>query len=258
MNEKAIGRALEDIIGGGQVARCDFYITTKIWCNNHTEERALEAVRRSLANLRLEYLDLVLIHWPFSFHSGDDQLPFTETTDNCILEAEPSEANFTLAYRGLEAAVHLGLVRSLGVSNFTVTQLDRLLEVARIKPTVLQVECHPFLIQAQLLDYCRGKSLQLQAHNPFRRGDSALLECATLKAISSVHCRSVGQIILRWLLQRSVCVVAKSVSSSRMADNLDVFGFCLSNEEMRAISSLNRNKRLVFFPSTAHLREYPF
>ena len=134
-NEKGIGKALEELFKEGKVRREDLFITTKVWSNHHTEELALQSVRRSLENLKLDYVDLVLVHWPQTFQSGGDYIP--KSDNGTILGGDLSKENFELAYKGLEKAVQLNLTRSIGVSNFKVNQLEKLIKADRIKPGMI-------------------------------------------------------------------------------------------------------------------------
>ncbi len=263
-NEKAIGKALEELRTSGKVKREELFITTKVWSNSHTEELALASVRRSLANLRLEYLDLVLVHWPQSFRSGGDYIPRVNgnISGTILAPVDPTKENFTLAYKGLEQAVALNLTRSIGVSNFNRGQLEKLLQTPNlaIKPAVNQVELHPFLSQKDLLEYATSVGVRLEAYSPLRRGDAKMLENPSLKAIAAKYGKSVAQVVLRWQLQRGVIVIPKTSRRARMVENADLFspGFLLTAEEVATVETLNADDRLIKFEDSAHLAEYPF
>jgi len=255
-NEKAIGTALEEIFASGKVKRDQLYITTKVWNNQHTEELALKSVRRSLDNLKLDYLDLVLIHWPVSFQSGGDYKPLN--ANGSVIGADLGKENFELAYKGLERAVQLGLTKSIGVSNFNIAQLERVLMIARIPPVINQVESHPFLAQEELLEFCTRNGVRLEAYSPLRRADPDLLENETLKRIANKYGKTVVQVVLRWQIQRGVVVIPKSSKLKRMRENRDLFDFSLSKGEMHEIGALNRNDRVIKYTDGLHLEEYPF
>ncbi|XP_027204820.2 aldo-keto reductase family 1 member B10-like isoform X1 [Dermatophagoides pteronyssinus] len=261
-NEKAIGQALDELIRDGKIKRNELFITTKVWSNYHTKELALQSVRQSLTNLRLDYLDLVLIHWPMSFKSGSDLVP--KFPNDTIIGSDLSKENFELAYQGLEDACDQNLTRSIGVSNFNIKQLEKLLSVEnrRHKPVVNQVECHPHLNQEKLLEYCCNNSIHLVAYSPLRRANVALFDEPKLKQIALEHNRTIAQIILRWQLQRHVIVIPRTGKKHRMLENISLFDFHLNQTEMSTIKSLDRSKndegREIKFDSASHLPEYPF
>lgn len=255
MNENAIGNALKDVLAANNVSRNELFITTKVWSNHHTQALALQSVRDSLSKLNLDYLDLVLVHWPMSFRSGVEYIP---KENNTIIGGDPKTENFELAYKGLEEAVELGLVRSIGVSNFNIAQLEKLLKKAKIKPAVNQVESHPNLVQQSLLDFCKANKIYLEAYSPLRRGDGILFNDPTLKSIAQKYNRTVAQVALRWQTQRSVIVIPKTSKRNRMLENKNLFDFELTAEEMKQINELDKGERVIKFEDGKHLPEYPF
>lgn len=257
-NEHSIGQALDELIKEGKIQRSDLFITTKVWSNNHRRDLAMQSIRQSLERLRTDYLDLVLVHWPMSFQSGKEHIPMNP--EGLIALGDLTVENFELAYQGLEDAMDLNLTRSIGVSNFNIKQLERLLSAERkYKPVVNQVESHPFLNQKDLLDYCNLNGIFLEAYSPLRRGDSSLLSNEQLKQIASRHECTVAQVILRWQLQRNVIVIPKSSSKNHMIENFSLFNIHLNQTEMEIISSLNQEKgRLITFESSKISPEYPF
>lgn len=247
--------ALKEVLAAKNVSRAELFVTTKVWSNHHTQALALQSVRDSLGKLQLDYLDLVLIHWPMSFRSGGEYVP---RENNTIVAGDPKTENFELAYKGLEQAVEMGLVRSIGVSNFNAAQLERLLKVAKIPPAVNQVESHPNLVQQSLLDYCKSKQIYLEAYSPLRRGDGILFKDPTLLAIAGAHNRTVAQVALRWQTQRPVIVIPKTSKRTRMLENKDLFNFELTADEMKQINALDKGERVIKFEDGKHLAEYPF
>lgn len=243
-----------------KIKRSQLFVTTKVWSNNHTPNRTLASIKASLEKLGLDYLDLVLVHWPMTFESGPEYIPKYENGSIRIV-FNSSEENFFQCYAGLEAAVDQGLVRSIGVSNFKQSQLDRLLAVARIRPTVNQIESHPLLSQKDLVDYCQSENITVVAYSPLRRADPVLLESQTLKTIAASHQKTVAQVLLRWQIQRGVLVIPKTSKRVRMVENSSVFDFELTTGEMEQISKLNTadgGGRLIRFEETQHSPEYPF
>lgn len=268
-NENDIGQALYELIQDGKITREELFITTKVWSNHHTKELAIKSVRRSLKNLRIDYLDLVLIHWPMSFQSGDKFVP-KFTNNNTIIGSDLSKENFELAYQGLEDACDQNLTRSIGVSNFNIKQLDKLLSTTttttnrrrRYEPVVNQVECHPHLNQEKLLEYCQNKHIHLVAYSPLRRANVELFVEPKLKQIALEHNRTIAQIILRWQLQRGIVIIPRTNKKHRMIENISLFDFQLNQTEMLAIMSLDKSNnnggREITFESASHLPEFPF
>ena len=216
-NEQEVGRALAD----SPVAREEVFVTTKVWNVAHTRKDASAMIDESLAKLGTDYLDLLLIHWPGSYERN------------------------AAVYAAMEDAADAGKVRSIGVSNFNIHHVDALLETAKIVPAVNQMECHVSLQNTRLQEYLDGKGIALEAYAPFKSHRIAdLLEDKTLRKIGEAHGKSVTQVTLRWLLQRNIIAIPKSVNTSRIDENLQVFDFTLSDEEMHRIRKLNRAERI--------------
>lgn len=212
-NEAEVGRALRD----SGVPREEVFLTTKVWHEDLGREAARAAGEASLARLGAEYLDLLLIHWP----AGTDPRPSLE---------------------GMQALVDAGDVRHLGVSNFNVALMAQALEVAPIVNN--QVEYHPFLSVAPVLDFARAHEVSVTAYCPLARG--GVLEDPTLQEIGRAHGRSPAQVTLRWLIQQEgVVAIPKAARATHRRANLEVFDFELSGAEMARISGLDRGKRLI-------------
>lgn len=216
MNEEAVGKGIR--IAG--VRREDLFITSKLWVEDASFEGAQKAIDKSLHRLGLDYLDLFLIHQPYSDEHG--------------------------AWRAMEKACRSGKVRSIGVSNF---EPDRLMDIKvfnEITPAVNQIEVNPFNQQAESTALNRELSVQTQAWAPFAEGRNNLFQNAVLTEIGARHDKSVGQIVLRWLIQRGIASLAKSVRKERMVENLSIFDFNLTEEEMARIAGLDTGKSSFF------------
>lgn len=215
-NEEDVGRAIAE----SSVPREEIYLTTKIWNGAHTKEETAVMIDESLSRLGTEYIDLLLIHWPGTY-----------TRDAAV-------------YSAMEDAVDAGKVRSLGISNFNIHHIDALLETARITPTVNQMECHVHLQNTRLQEYLDAKGIRLEAYAPFKshKIEEVLAE-ETLKKIGAAHGKTATQVSLRWMLQRGIIVIPKSVTPERIDENFQVFDFELSDEEMHEIRKLNRADR---------------
>lgn len=212
-NEEGVGQAIKE----AGVPREELFITTKVWNSDQGYESTLEAFETSLSKLGLEYLDLYLIHWPVKGKYND-------------------------TWKALEKLYKDGRVRAIGVSNFHVHHLEDLLGHAEIKPMVNQVEYHPHLTQEELRAFCKKEGIQLEAWSPLKQGE--LLTEPTIVKIAEKHKKSPAQIILRWDLQNEVVTIPKSIKENRMIENASIFDFELTTEEMKGISSLNKNERI--------------
>lgn len=216
-NEAEVGEA----IARCGVARQELFITTKVWIDNYGYEKCRASVLESMRKLQVDYLDLILLHQPFADYYG--------------------------AYRALEDLYSEGKVRAIGVSNFYPDRLsDICLFERKVIPQVNQVETNPrnaqFAAQANMEKY----GVQIESWAPFGEGRDNMFDNETLKAIGHKHGKSVAQVILRWLIQRGVVALAKSVRKERMAENFDIFDFSLTDEDMTAIASLDRAESLFF------------
>lgn len=215
-NEEEVGSA----IAKSGVAREDIFLTTKVWIEHYGYENARQSVLNSMEKLRTDYLDLILIHQPF--------------------------ADYYSAYRALEDLYDEGRVRAIGVSNFYPDRLVDIASFSRIKPMVNQVEVHPYNQQILAKQYMDKYSIQIEAWAPFGEGRGGLFENETLKSIGAKYGKTTAQIMLRWNIQRGVVVIPKSVHKERMAENFDVFNFVLTDEDMTAISKLDKNDSAFF------------
>jgi methylglyoxal/glyoxal reductase len=216
-NEADVGRGVAD----SSVPRSDLFLTTKVWNTVHTAEQAQDQIHESLKNLRTDYLDLVLIHWPGS-----------------------CERNAAV-WSAMEAAVDAGKIRAIGVSNFNIHHINALLETARIKPAANQMECHISLQNTRLKEYLDSREIVLEAYAPFKSDKvQEVLNNSTLKKIGEAHGKTPTQVSVRWLIQRGIVALPKSVTPSRIVENFHVFDFELSEDEMLAIRKLNSAQRM--------------
>ena len=216
-NEEAVGAA----IAASGVPREDLFVTTKLWIQARPGEHPVkEAFATSLRKLGLDYLDLYLIHQPL----GD----------------------YYSAWRAMEDLNRDGAVKAIGVSNFHGDRLVDLIEHNDVVPAVNQVETHPFHARFADQDLMRERGVQIESWGPFAEGKNDLFTNATLSAIGQAHGKSVGQVVLRWLVQREVVVIPKSVRPERMAENAGIFDFSLTDEQMAQIAGLDAGASLFF------------
>ncbi len=242
-NEAEIGEALAAAIRSGLVKREELWITSKLWNNAHAPEDVAPALERTLADLRLEHLDLYLIHWPVAFRPG---VVMPEGAEDLVsLEALPIAATWA----AMEAAVERGLCRHIGVSNFGMATLRGLLGQARIRPVMNQVELHPYLQQKGLFAFCEAHGVHLTGYSPLGTPAVAsgppLLADPTIAAIAAGRDLTPAQVVLAWALQRGTAVIPKSVTPARLAENLAAAGAALAPEEMEAIDGLDRSHRFI-------------
>ena len=220
-NEAEVGDALADAFARG-VRREDVFLTSKLWNDRRRPEDVRQGLRQTLDDLRVDYLDLYLIHWPVVWKRGT------------LMQDDP-DASIAECWRALESLVDEGLVRAIGVSNFDVNQMRALLAHARIKPAVNQIELHPRLPQTDLVRFCQTNGVQVTAYSPLARG-GGLLDNADVAAVARRRGVSPAQAALRWNVERGVVVIPKSVTPARIAANADIFGFRLDEEDMTAMA----------------------
>jgi alcohol dehydrogenase (NADP+) len=250
-NEAEIGAALAEAISAGEVKRDDLWITSKLWNAFHGRENVVPAIRRSLTNLRLDYFDLFLIHWPVAFQERIG-IGYPKTAAEF---RTPEEAPISDTWAGMEDARSLGLCHNIGVSNFSVTKLERLARTARIHPVVNQVESHPYLQQEPLLSHCDKHGIILTAFAPLGSGDRpsrvrasddpVLMDDPVIAAIAASHGISSAQVMIAWAVQRGTSVIPKSTNPARLAQNFGAASIALTDAEMAAIAGIDRNHRYL-------------
>lgn len=216
------------------------FITSKLWNTFHHPDLVRGAIETTLKNLNTPYVDLYLIHWPMAYKAGPELFPTNETG-----QIEFADVDFVDTWKELEKAVDDGLLKSIGVSNFNRSQIERILAVARIPPAVNQIEVHPYLNQVKLSAFCASKGIAITAYSPLgsptrpwvKPEDPVLLEEPKLVALAEKHGKTVGQVLIRYQTQRGHIVIPKSVNKDRIISNLDVFGFELSSEDLAVVQS---------------------
>jgi len=241
-NEAEIGEALSGVFSRGKVAREDVFITSKLWNTEHDPTRVRHACEKTLQDLGLEYLDLYLMHWGIAL----------DPDDNKIIDIPLEET-----WQAMEMLVETGLVRAIGVSNFTEEMLTMLLEKVAIVPAMNQVEMHPYLPQESLLKFCHEKNIHITAYSPLGRpgsqdaGDPTpkLIDHPVVQNIAKAHGKTPAQVLLRFGIERGVVVIPKSTHPGRITENLDAVSFSLAEEEVAQLRALEIPFRYVE-PST--------
>lgn len=243
MNEPEVGEAFSRVFAKNKIKREDVFITSKLWNNKHHPDAVEKACRQTLADLQIEYLDLYLIHWGIAFMPSEEKEPLDE---NGLIMTEPVSIQET--WRAMELLVEKGLVKSIGVANFTTTMIIDLLSYAKIKPVMNQVELHPYNSQPELVNFCQAKKVELTAYSPLgSHGDPASkpISDKQILSIAKAHGKTPAQVLIRWSLQRDLVVIPKSTNPKRIAENVDVFDFELTDAQMQEINKLNKNHRFV-------------
>ena len=256
-NEAEVGDGLQKAIGSGAVSREDLWITSKLWNTYHAAEHVRPALKRTLMDLKVDYLDLYLVHFPIAtrFVPFEERYPPEWFFDPNAAEPkmEPVDVPIRETWQAMEELHRSGFVKNIGICNFGCSLIRDLLSYASIRPSFLQVELHPLLAQEKLLRYCRQESIEVTAFSPLG-GESyyslgmadpseSTLENPTIKEIASSHGKTPAQVHLRWAVQRGTAFVAKTCNADRLKENLDVFEFELSDDEMQRIASLNQGRR---------------
>lgn len=225
-NEKGAGYAIKK----SGVPREEIFVTTKLWNHDQGYDQTLSAIDVSLARLGLDTVDLYLIHWPSASE---------ERSETINKRAE--------TWRAMEEIVRSGKAKAIGVSNYCVQHLEEMKEYARVLPAVNQVEFHPFLYQKELLDYCANNGAILEAYSPLVKARK--MKNDVLERIAHRWGKSVAQILIRWSLQKGCVVIPKSVRKERITENISVFDFELSDEDVRAIDGLHASDRQAWDPT---------
>ena len=216
MNEEAVGQGVRD----SSVQREELFITSKLWVQDTGYERTKDAIDKSLRRLRMDYLDLFLIHQPFGDVHG--------------------------SWRAMEEACRAGKLRGIGVSNFHPDRLMDIIAFNDIAPAVNQVEVNPFHQQGEATAFMRANDVQAEAWAPFAEGRNSLFQNDVLATIAARHGKTVGQVVLRWLVQRNIVALAKTGRRERMVENLDIFDFALKDDDMAAIATLETGTSSFF------------
>ncbi|XP_068134144.1 aldo-keto reductase family 1 member C15-like isoform X2 [Hyperolius riggenbachi] len=250
-NEAEVGRAIREKIADGTVRREGLFCTGKLWSTFHPPTHVRPALERSLRQLQLEYMDLFLIHTPLEMKPGDDPFPKDDYGQYIFHNTDLQDT-----WEAMEQCVDAGLTRSIGVSNFNHKQLELILNKPglRHKPVCNQVECHIYLNQKKLLEFCRSRDILLVGYSVLGssrdekwmdQNAPVVLEDPVLVSIASKHKKSPAQVAIRFFLQLGVVVLAKSFSTMRIKENFQVFDFSLPPEDMKKLEALDRNYRYV-------------
>lgn len=273
-NEQEVGQGIAQALSDGLCTREELWITSKLWNTFHSPEHVQAACEKTLADLGVDYLDLYLIHFPIALKYVDFETRyppewfFDPDVENPTMEIAPVPLHET--WKAMEALVEKGLVKQIGICNYNSALLHDLYSYAKIKPAMLQVESHPYLTQERLLRLAADYDLAVTAFSPLgalsylaldmASENESVLEQEAVKSAASRLGRSPAQVVLRWGIQRGCAIIPKTSKVERLSENIALFDFELSDEEMTAISKLNINRRFndpAVFCDLAFNKFYP-
>ncbi|CEQ39029.1 SPOSA6832_00515, partial [Sporobolomyces salmonicolor] len=235
-NEKEVGEGIK----ASGVPREDIFVTSKLWCTKH--RKVEEAVKESLSLLGLDYLDLYLIHWPVPLNGNGNDPKFPKLPDGS--RDRDTEWSIAKTWEQMEAVLDTGLVKAIGVSNFSEAYVEELLKTAKITPACNQIELHPYLPQHKLLKYLASKNIIAQAYSPLGSTDSPLLKDEEIQKIAEKYGVSVGTVLISYQVARNVVVLPKSVTESRIKENLGIIR--LDSDDMHVLENLHQTKQKRF------------
>jgi len=263
-NEWHIGKALRDAIqeSNGALKREDFFITGKLWNTCHSKESVMPSMDACLKRFGFDYLDLYLIHWPMGFQENNGDYPMEND------KMTPSPIHYTETYLAMEELVTLGKAKSIGISNFNIEQIKEILKVCKIRPVCNQFEVNPLWQNEELVKYCQSENIAVVAYAPLgapdrgwrKTEDPIALENPLILDMAKRYNKSPAQVILRWLIQRDIIVIPKSVTPSRIEENSKIFDFELSADDMKVFreSFINQQFRFYVFDVADNHPFYPF
>lgn len=238
--EQCLAEVIAEAIEKGLIkSREELFITSKLWCSDAHEKHVLPAIKKTLKNLNMEYIDLYLIHWPVSSKAGVHEYP--------IKPEDFLPMDFKAVWAEMEECQNQGLTKAIGVSNFSSKKIGEILSTATIPPAVNQVEVNPVWQQKKLRDFCKKHGILLVAYAPLGAvgtfyGTNRVMESETLKEIAAAKKKSIAQICLRWEYEQGIGVVVKSYNAERMKQNIDIFSWELSSEEAEKIAGIPQSR----------------
>lgn len=254
-NEVEAGQGVARAIKDGLVKREELFIVSKLWNSFHDKERVKPIAKKQLQDWGIDYFDLYIIHFPIALKYVDPKTRYPPGWKDENDKFVPSKTSLADTYKAMEELVDDGLAKSIGISNYNGALVLDLFRYAKILPVALQIEHHPYLTQQPLIELCQNNNIAVTAYSSFgpmsyheldmqhAKDTPLLFENETVKSIADKHKKTPAQVLLRWATQRNVAVIPKSNNQSRLAQNLDVCSFDLSQDEIKSISGLERGMR---------------
>ncbi|KAM2845948.1 hypothetical protein COP1_028330 [Malus domestica] len=247
-NEPEVGEALAEAFSTGLVRREDIFITTKLWNSDHGH--VVEACKDSLKKLRLDYLDLYLVHFPVATKHTGVGMTGSALDEDGVLEIDTT-ISLETTWHAMEDLVSMGLVRSIGISNYDIFLTRDCLAYSQVKPAVNQIETHPYFQRESLVKFCQKQGICVTAHTPLGGavansewfGSVSCLDDPVLKNLAEKYKKTAAQVVLRWGIQRNTVVIPKTSKLERLKENFQVFDFELTKEDMDLIAKVNRKHR---------------
>lgn len=258
-NEKEVGEAIRTQIQMGNVSRENIFLTTKLWNTHHDPRDVRRICEKQLENLGFDYIDLYLMHFPVGYKHMCDEILYPMEDD----KAQTTDIDYIDTWRAMEELVKLGLVRSIGVSNFNMEQIQRIIQCSSSKPVVNQVEVWPGFMQKDLVDYCRYNGIIVTAYSPLGQPNREIHSpiyffSEGMKRLAKRYKRTASQIVLRYLIDYGVVPIPKAANPLHIKENLNIFDFQLSESDTRALRGIKSKERIIKYEAAKDHPFYPF
>lgn len=260
-NEHEVGQALKAKMEDGTIKREDVFITSKVWNTHHSRHLVFESFNATLKDLGVSYVDMYMVHWPVGFQEGGELYP--KDKDGKFLF---SDVDYMETWLAVEEIYKKGLAKAIGLANFNKEQIERVISQGTVIPSNLQIECHPYFTQKKMIQYCRSKGIAVTAYSPLgspdrpfaKPDDPKLMENPVIIGIGKKYNKSAAQIMIKFQIQRGVVVIPKSTIEKEIRENIQIFDFEISPEDMTAIENLDCNCKFLHHTWLKDHKYFPF